>query len=220
MPVAEDVDLVWRLAGAGWRIRYEPAAEVAHQHPATTVAWLRRRAFYGTGAALLAERHGSAVAPVVVSPWSAAVWGLVLAGASRRSRPEFAAAAGLLGLGSARLARRLARPGRRSPLLLAIRLVVGGTGVAGRALARTALRSHWPLVVPLVATSRTARRALAVLAVLDAGRAWWPHRAAIGLPGFAAAHRLADLAYGAGLWAGAVRARSLRALLPAAPPEF
>jgi hypothetical protein len=148
------------------------------------------------------------------------VWGLVLAGAARRSWPAPAAAAALLGLGSARLAGRLARPGRRAPLLLASRLVVGGTAVAGRALARTALRSHWPLAVLAAVPSRTARRALAVVAVAEAGRAWWPHRAAIGLPGFAAAHRLADLAYGAGLWAGAVRARSLRALLPAAPPEI
>ena len=46
MRVAEDVDLVWRLAGAGWRVRYEPAAQVAHEHPASTRAWLRRRAFY------------------------------------------------------------------------------------------------------------------------------------------------------------------------------
>ncbi|TFV82819.1 mycofactocin biosynthesis glycosyltransferase MftF, partial [Blastococcus sp. CT_GayMR16] len=57
MRVAEDVDLVWRLTGAGWRVRYEPAALVAHQHPARTADWLRRRAFYGTGAALLAARH-------------------------------------------------------------------------------------------------------------------------------------------------------------------
>ena len=34
MRVAEDVDLVWRLAAAGWRVRYEPAAAVAHEHPA------------------------------------------------------------------------------------------------------------------------------------------------------------------------------------------
>jgi len=66
VPVAEDVDLVWRLVAAGWRVRYEPAARVAHDHRVEPVEWLRRRAFYGTGAALLAQRHGAAVAPVVV----------------------------------------------------------------------------------------------------------------------------------------------------------
>ncbi|MGY1672713.1 mycofactocin biosynthesis glycosyltransferase MftF [Geodermatophilus sp. SYSU D00710] len=83
MPVAEDVDLVWRLTAAGWRVRYDPAARVAHEHPSSTVAWLRRRAVYGTGAAPLAARHGALVAPVVVSPWSAAAVGLALAGGWR-----------------------------------------------------------------------------------------------------------------------------------------
>ena len=78
----------WRLVAAGWRVRYEPAAEVAHEHPAAVGPWLRRRAFYGTGAALLARRHGAAVAPVVVSPWSAAALALAAgraaAGPARR----------------------------------------------------------------------------------------------------------------------------------------
>jgi mycofactocin glycosyltransferase len=36
MQVAEDVDLIWRLAHAGWRVRYDPAAQVAHDHPTRT----------------------------------------------------------------------------------------------------------------------------------------------------------------------------------------
>ncbi len=37
---AEDVDLCWRLARAGWRTRYEPAARVTHAvSAATTQAW-------------------------------------------------------------------------------------------------------------------------------------------------------------------------------------
>jgi mycofactocin system glycosyltransferase len=220
MPVAEDVDLVWRLAAAGWRVRYEPAAEVAHEHPATTVAWLRRRAFYGTGAALLAARHGSAVAPVVVSRWSAAVWLLLLAGARRRGAPLLAAAAGLLGVGAVRLARRLAGPGQRPPLLLATRLVVGGTAMGGRTLARAATRHHWPLAGAVAIGSRSARRRLLAAAVLDAVAAWWPHRRSVEPLAFGAGRRLDDLAYGAGLWAGALRARDPRALLPAEPPDL
>ncbi|MEJ7703060.1 MAG: mycofactocin biosynthesis glycosyltransferase MftF [Geodermatophilaceae bacterium] len=68
MHVAEDVDLVWRLVADGWRVRYEPAALVAHEHRTSLGAWARRRAFYGTGAAQLAARHSAAVAPVVLSP--------------------------------------------------------------------------------------------------------------------------------------------------------
>jgi mycofactocin system glycosyltransferase len=220
MPVAEDVDLVWRLLGAGWRVRYEPAAAVAHEHPATAGAWLRRRAFYGTGAALLAARHGGAVAPVVISRWSAATWGLIVLGARRRGTPAAGAAAAVVGVASARLARRLAAPGQRPPVLLAGRLVVVGTGMAGRTLARTVTRHHWPLALAAALVSRRARRWVAAAAVGDAVVAWWPHRRVIGLPRFAVARRLDDLAYGAGLWAGALRARDPRALLPAEPPRI
>ncbi len=57
MRVGEDVDLVWRLLGAGWGVRYEPAATVRHQHRTHLGEWLRRKAFYGTSAAALAARH-------------------------------------------------------------------------------------------------------------------------------------------------------------------
>ena len=49
MQVAEDVDLVLRLHAAGWRLRYEPAARVAHDHRTTLRAWWLRKAYYGTG---------------------------------------------------------------------------------------------------------------------------------------------------------------------------
>jgi hypothetical protein len=41
----------------------------------------------------------------------------------------------------------------------------------------------------------------------------------VGPVRFAVARRLEDLAYGSGLWIGAVRARDARALLPARPPR-
>ncbi|MBA3523575.1 MAG: mycofactocin biosynthesis glycosyltransferase MftF, partial [Geodermatophilaceae bacterium] len=78
MHVAEDVDLVWRLVEAGWRVRYEPAATVAHDHRTQPLAWARRRAFYGTGAAPLAARHAASVAPLVLSPASGLAWALLL----------------------------------------------------------------------------------------------------------------------------------------------
>jgi mycofactocin system glycosyltransferase len=216
MRVAEDVDLVWRLAAAGWRVRYDPAARVAHDHPARAGQWLRRRAFYGTGAALLAARHGSAVAPVVLAPESALAWALGLAG-GRRGR---AAAAGVLALTSVRLARRLARPGEGLPLGLAAALVLRGQGASGRTLARAATRHHWPVAAAAAAVSGRARRALLAVVAADAAAAWWPHRDRVGPVRFALARRLEDLAYGAGLWEGALRARDARALLPARPPRL
>ncbi|PRY41238.1 mycofactocin system glycosyltransferase [Geodermatophilus tzadiensis] len=215
MRVAEDVDLVWRLTAAGWRVRYEPAARVAHDHPSTTGSWLRRRAVYGTGAAPLAARHGSLVAPVVVSPWTAAALVPAVAG----GRPGRVLAAGVLGAATVRLARRLAGPGRPAPYGLAAALVVRGSAAGARTLARAATRHHWPLAAAAALVSRRARRGLAVLAVADAVLGWLPHRGRVGLLRFAAARRLEDLAYGAGLWAGALRARDARALLPARPPD-
>jgi mycofactocin system glycosyltransferase len=213
MQVAEDVDLVWRLAASGWRVRYEPGAEVAHAHPATTAEWLRRRAFYGTGAALLAARHGSLVAPLVLAPTSALAWVLALAG----GRWGRAAAAGILAVDTARLARRLGDP---PPVALAAGLVARGTASAGQALARSVTRHHWPVALAASVVSPRARRAVAAVAVADAVLAWWPQRAAVGPLRFAAARRLEDLAYGAGLWWGAARHRQPRALLPARPPAL
>ena len=78
MQVAEDVDLVLRLHAAGWRMRYEPASRVAHDHRTGGAQWWTRKVFYGTGAAPLALRHPGSVPPMVLSPWSAAVGVLVL----------------------------------------------------------------------------------------------------------------------------------------------
>jgi mycofactocin system glycosyltransferase len=215
MRVAEDVDLGWRLTGACWRVRYEPTAAVGHEHPATTGEWLRRRMFYGTGAALLAARHGAAVAPLVLSADTALAWAFALLG-GRRWRT---ASLGVLAVSTVRLARRLARPGDPPPVPLAAALVAGGVLASGRSLARAVTRHHWPLAVAAALISRRARRGVLAAAVLDAVDGWWPVRQEVDLIRFAAARRLDDLAYGTGLWAGALRVRDPRALIPARPPR-
>lgn len=218
MHVAEDVDLVWRLVAGGWRVRYEPKARVAHDHPRSLMKWARRRAFYGTGAADLAARHGSAVAPIVLSSWSAAAWLALLAG--RRRGPLCAAA--ILAWATARLARRMADVsdrtdvGRRWPL--AARLVLLGTASAGRQLASAAVRPFWPLSLLAAMTSRRARRWIVLIAGVDALIGWAPHRRQVPLAGFILYRRLDDLAYGAGLWWGVARSRRLGALRPKIGP--
>ncbi|MDQ2814379.1 MAG: mycofactocin biosynthesis glycosyltransferase MftF, partial [Actinomycetota bacterium] len=74
MPVGEDVDFIWRLAAAGWRTRYEPAATMGHQHRVRLRAWMTRRKDYGTSAAALELRHRGAVRPFYASPWTAVAW--------------------------------------------------------------------------------------------------------------------------------------------------
>ncbi len=212
--VAEDVDLVWRLAAAGWRVRLEPAAQVAHQNPVRVGEWVRRRAYYGTGAALLAERHGPLVSPLVVAPELAAAAALAVGG----GRLGRVVAGGVLATRAVRLARRLARPGERTPVGLAVVLTARSSGAAVRALSRSATRHHWPVAVAAALVSPRARRRLLALALAEGLLAWFPHRRRIGPVRLVAARRLDDLAYGAGLWTGAARARSARALLPTRPP--
>src|SRR5436190_11243788 len=100
MQVGEDVDFVWRLAASGWRVRYEPAAAIGHQHRVRLREGLPRRRDYGTSAAALELRHPGAVRPLYASAWTAAAWLAAAAG-----HPE--AGAVVTGTGTALLARRL-----------------------------------------------------------------------------------------------------------------
>ena len=76
----EDVDFVWRLAAAGWRVRYEPRSQVGHEHRTRLRPWFSRRRHYGTSAAVLESRHPGTVRPLYVSRWTAAAWITALAG--------------------------------------------------------------------------------------------------------------------------------------------
>jgi mycofactocin glycosyltransferase len=204
----EDVDLVWRLLARGAAVRYEPAATVRHRHRAELGEWLGRKAFYGTSAAPLAARHGRAVAPMVVSPWSGALAVAVLA---QRwwSVPVALAAAGAATAGTARRLDRSQRPVRAAAVLT----LEGSVAVLWQTAAALT-RHYWPLAAIVATRSRRGRRALLVAAVGE-GLA---DRRRVGSDldpvRYVLARRLDDLAYGSGVWLGALRSRSLRALAP------
>ena len=212
MHVAEDVDLCWRLHAAGARLRYEPGAAVAHDHRTDRRAWLARRAFYGTGAAALDRRHPGTVAPLVLTGWSA----LAAAGLASGTRIGAAVAAAATGRAWWRLRPVVAGLPRAD--VEAARLTLRGLRLAVAQVAQSALRHHWPLALAAAATHRRARRLLLVAALTDGAIDWYRR----GGPGtldpvrYVAYRRLDDLAYGAGLWTGAVRARRIGALLPRA----
>jgi hypothetical protein len=110
MFVGEDVDFVWRMSAAGWRVRYEPAAVMGHDHRVRFRAWFSRRADYGTSAAVLEQLHPGAVRPLYASWWTVGAWTAALAG-----RPV--AATALTAAATALLARRLSRiTGERWPI--------------------------------------------------------------------------------------------------------
>ncbi len=233
MPVAEDVDLVWRLAADGHRLRYEPAARVAHEHRDALGAWLARKAFYGTGAAPLALRHPRRVPPVALAPWTAAA--ITLLGVQRRW--STVAAGGVTLVATARLAHGLARRprGDRSTdtdtqrlrrhfadttraLTLAAVLAPWGLGGAAWQAAGALTRHWWPAAAVGALASRRVRRALAVAALVEGVADWARFRPPGAGPadalGHVVAHRLDDLAYGAGLWWGAWRHRTAAPLRP------
>jgi len=211
MHVAEDVDLVLRLHAAGWRLRYDPAARVAHDHRTTLRAWWLRKAYYGTGAAPLAMRHRGAVPPLVLSPWSFAVGGLLL---SARPRAVLGAAAVSV-LTAARLARRLTAV--RRPRVVAARLIARGLGGALGQTADAVTRHFWPFAALACLAGARARRVVAAVALAEAVVDWARRdvRPRPPLPAYVVARRLDDLAYGAGLWWGAWRHRTLAPFVPA-----
>lgn len=216
MQVAEDVDLVLRLHAAGWSMRFEPVSRVAHDHRTRPAEWLRRKAFYGTGAAPLAQRHPGAVPPVVLSPWTAAVCVLLLA----QRRGAGALAGVVTVVATERLSRKLGR--LRHPRRTAARLTALGLSGALWQVASGLTRHFWPVAAVLLPFSARARRAVAVAAVAEGLADWWVHRrrdprVRISPAGHLLAHRLDDLAYGAGLWRGARAHRTTAPLRPAGP---
>jgi mycofactocin system glycosyltransferase len=216
MPVAEDVDLVWRIAAQGWRLRYEPGARVAHEHRAGVRAWLGRKAFYGTGAAPLARRHPRRVPPVALAPWTAAA--MTLLGVQRRW--SVAAAGAVTVVATVRLARGLRKPGEpwTGPISLAAVLAPWGLGGAAWQAAGALTRHWWPAAALGAIVSRRVRRALVLAAVVEGLADWLRFRdrgaGPVDAAAHVAAHRADDLAYGAGLWWGAWRHRTAAPLWP------
>lgn len=212
--IGEDVDLVWRLVGSGHRVRYDPDVVARHEVRTTVGGWLGRKVVYGSGSALLAERHGSHVAPAVLSPTMALAGAAVLL-RRRWSPPVVAAAYVLATLSVERSLPRTVEGSVRARI--AARLAGRGVGWAVRQESSLLLRHWWPLTV-LGLGSPHLRRALGTALALDLVVA--TRESAQAGPGLSVrliGRRLDDLAYGAGLWRGAVHARSPRALLPRRP---
>ncbi|RDI33924.1 mycofactocin system glycosyltransferase [Rhodococcus sp. AG1013] len=210
MHVAEDVDLCWRLQEGGWRLRYEPVAHVAHDHRVSFGKWFTRKLFYGTGAAPLAARHEGMVPPVSMSKWTLFA---VLAAATCTRIGLLGSIATLLVtmLRLRRTFRELDQP-TRIAAILAARGFVGGVWQ----LASAMCRHYWPVTLLAVLLSRRIRRLAFVVAVTEGVVDWSTHRepGGLGPVRHTAFKRLDDVAYGAGLWQGAARARDLRALTP------
>jgi len=233
MFVGEDVDFIWRLAAAGWRVRYEPAATMGHDHRVRFRPWFARRADYGTSAAALEQLHPGAVRPLYASWWTVGAWAAALSG-----RPLTATA--LTATATALLARRLsaitgerwllpAIP-ERSPARdnskkrdapgaaawrLAARLAGGGTLAAGRPFGSALSRTWWPLAIPAAIAFRRLRGPVAALILVPPLLDWADRRPPLDPVRYVAARLLDDAAYSLGVWHGCLSRRTIRPLLPA-----
>ncbi|GAA4168860.1 mycofactocin biosynthesis glycosyltransferase MftF [Gryllotalpicola koreensis] len=208
MRVGEDVDLAWRLTEAGWRIRYEPAAFAEHEHRARFGDWITRKAIYGTGAQPLAERHPEAIAPAILAPWSVGVM-LALMAQRRWSVPV---AVAITAVTAVRIARRLRSAGH--PYALGAWLTANGVVSAAAQASALMLRHWWPIAVIGCLFSRRMRRIVAIAAVTDIALEYRRSPARLDVLRFGLAKRLDDLAYGAGVWWAALKARSAASLKP------
>lgn len=204
----EDVDLVWRLVEAGWRIRYEPSVEVEHRDPTAVLGRMRRRFSYGTSVGPLERAHPGAIGHLAIGLGPACTIGGLLLGAP-------GLAAGAWAVSATRLYWRLRPLGIGAGFALWLSLVQVLNAWLG--LGRWCTTFGVPLAVGAALGGRRsgARRARWV-GVLLVGSALVASR--LGPDG--ASRRvlvdglLGELAYGLGVVTGCARSRAIAPLLP------
>jgi len=203
--VAEDVDLVWRLTEAGRVVRYDASVVARHDARPTVRGWLARKFVYGTGGAELGIRHGSKVAPALLSVTSAVSAAALL---QRRSW-SLPVAAVAVALTSRSMRRSLTIDD--GPAIPVTRLALRGLGWGVQQESALLLRHWWPAAAVGAVVSRPVRRAVVTAVAVDLA-VFLRERPGVGPLTALAGRRLDDLAYGSGLWWGALRRRNLRCL--------
>jgi hypothetical protein len=186
---------------------------VHHHEPATWAGLLGRRFRYGTSAGPLAVRHPTSTAPLVLHPWPT----LTVAGLLARN-PVLAG----LGFAASVLAmRRTLRRAAIPPTGVVPAMATGvhqtwlGVGRYGTQFAAPALAAALAAPGGRTPLRRWGRRAaIASLLLGPPLTAWVKRRPPLDPVRYVAGSLADDLAYGAGVWAGAIRARTVIPLLP------
>jgi mycofactocin glycosyltransferase len=209
----EDVDLIWRMIAAGWRVRYDSRAEVSHTEPDRWRELLARRLRYGSSAAPLARRHPGQVPPLILQAWPAAAAAALLAG-----RPAAALAA--YAAGTAQLSRLLREwgvpaEGVLGPMAGSVRQTWLGIGRWSAQYALPAVAAG--LVCPggRGPRARLRRRlALASLVLAPPAAEWLRSRPQLDPVRYTLGYLADEAAYGAGVYRGALTERLAEPLLP------
>lgn len=211
----EDVDLCWRLVEAGARLRYEPIAQVAHDHRTELLDWVTRKAFYGGSAAPLSVRHPDKIAPLMISGWALTAWILMSLGSS----VGFLASLFVAGVTGRRVAKSM--QGTETQTWDVVTVAARSLWSAALQLASAICRHYWPVALVAAMLFRPCRRVVVVAAIVDGVVDWANRRQAadedarpIGLLTYLVLKRIDDLAYGLGLWYGVVRERNVGPLKP------
>ncbi len=210
----EDVDLVWRLAEAGWRVRYDPAASVSHAEPGTWSRVLGRKFRYGCSAAPLTRRHPGQVPPLVLQAWPAVAVAALLA-----RRPVAALAA--YGAGTGQLVRLLR--GWDVPPKGVLRPMADSVLQTWLGAGRWTIQYALPVAAAGLGRpgGRTARtrlgRRLAVASLLAGPplAEWRRIRPPLNAAAFTLGYLADEAAYGTGVYRGVLTERLLSPLLPA-----
>lgn len=211
----EDVDLCWRLVEAGARLRYEPIAQVGHDHRTQLRDWIARKAFYGESAAPLSVRHPDKIAPLMISGWALTAWILMAIGSSF----GYLASLFVAGLTGRRIAKSM--QGTETQMSDVLTVAARSLWSAALQLASAICRHYWPVALVAAIAFRPCRRVVLVAAILDGVVDWASRRQSadedaqpIGLLTYLLLKRIDDLAYGLGLWYGVVRERNIGPLKP------
>ena len=204
--IGEDVDLVWRLSAAGWRVRYEPDVHVWHDHRVRLRAFVARRRLYARSVGLLAHRHPGALPATRLSGWMALTWALALAGHRRAALGTASAQTLLVG--------RKLRPFTGRPNRLAGALVARGLFATGLALTQAVRRAWAPPLCVLGLSSPAVRRVLVAAFAARIAQDAFATREPSAVLGDAAIRLLDEAIALAGTWEGCLQQRTIRPLLP------
>lgn len=202
--MGEDVDFVWRLSDAGHICRYEPTLTCTHETRMTVRELISQRFRYGTSAANLSTAHHKYVSPlraniVLLLPATALLFGYVWIFLP------------LLPLVHLWYLFTL----RHSGLSLNQRARITTQGLAStiQLLASAISRAWWPIFFILALFSFGAGFAFFASLLIPAVYGLVRHKPK-RIFGYMGLRILDNLAYGAGVWRGAITARSFRCLIP------
>ena len=204
MRIGEDVDFVWRIAAAGHLCRYEPTISCEHETRPTVRQLLKQRYSYGSSAAALARRHGSAATPLRANIVMLVPAATLLLGYAWIFLPllPFVYVWYLLTL-------------HRSHLSYRDRVRITSLGLMStiRLTASAVARVWWPVFLLLGLFVFSPGFALFASLMIPALYGLVRHRPQRVL-GYMGLRMLDGLAYGAGVWSGALREKSFRCLMP------